>query len=126
MFDVTFKNVPDGALGALIAQVGTKRYSVKLTHRPHPDQEGGKHPATKTKKYNRMPGSTVLTMTGKSAQKGSTREKILLTFEKLEAKHDIGTVTRDMLRKETSKQGLDSTVIGQLIAGGFLRPLQEK
>lgn len=76
------------------------------------------------KSISRMAQDTTLTMTGKTAQKGSVREAILVTFEKLEKKHGIGNVTRRMLRQTTTADGIDSTVIGQLIAQGFLSPLK--
>lgn len=70
----------------------------------------------------RMSPDTILVLTGKSAQKGSQRERILLEHEKLEKKHGIGSVTRKMLNKHIGGLSIDTTVIGQLIKGGFLRP----
>lgn len=64
-----------------------------------------------------------LTLTGKHAQKGSNREKILVTFEKLEVKNGIGNVTRKMFRDECSKKGQDSQIIYQLIREGYLKTL---
>lgn len=64
-----------------------------------------------------------LSLTGKSAQKGSNREKILTTFEKLEVKHGIGSVTRKMFRDECARKGQDSQIIYQLIREGYLNKL---
>jgi hypothetical protein len=73
----------------------------------------------------RMTGDTVLVLTGKSATDGTVRATILEEHEKLEAKHGIGTVTRKQLRTHCGSMGIDSTVIGQLIKGGFLKPIGE-
>lgn len=64
-----------------------------------------------------------MSLTGKSAQKGSNREKILVTFEKLEVKHGIGSVTRKMFRDECRKKEQDAQIIYQLIREGYLKTL---
>ncbi len=74
-----------------------------------------------TKHGKRMSPDTPLILTGKTAQKGSQRERILLEHEKLEKKHGIGSVTRRMLNKQIGGLSIDTTVIGQLIKGGFLQ-----
>ncbi len=74
-----------------------------------------------TKYGKRMSPATPLILTGKTAQKGSQRERILLEHEKLEKKHGIGSVTRRMLNKQISGLSIDTTVVGQLIKGGFLQ-----
>lgn len=84
-----------------------------------------KEPETKAngkKKPYSSPGDR-MSLTGKSAQKGSNREAILLTFEKLEVKHGIGTVTRKMLREKCATQGQDSQIIYQLVREGYLKTL---
>lgn len=75
----------------------------------------------KKKPYS-SPGDK-MSLTGKSAQKGSNREAILLTFEKLEVKHGIGSVTRKMLREKCASQGQDSQIIYQLVREGYLKTL---
>ncbi|MCK5644863.1 MAG: hypothetical protein KAJ19_28950 [Gammaproteobacteria bacterium] len=64
-----------------------------------------------------------MSLTGKSAQKGSNREAILVTFEKLELKHGIGTVTRKMFREECTRKGQDTQIIYQLVREGYLKIL---
>ena len=120
MFNVTIKNVPDSKLGELVAQIGTKKYSVRVAHVPHRDQTELKKLGSPAK---RMDSNTILTMTGKSAAKGSQRASIMTAFEKLEKKHGIGKVSRVMLRREVARLKFDPTVVGQLIKDGYLRPL---
>lgn len=79
-------------------------------------------PEAKRKKTYSSPGDK-MSLTGKSAQKGSNREKILTTFEKLEVKHGIGSVTRKMFREECTKKGQDSQIIYQLVREGYLKTL---
>jgi len=70
-----------------------------------------------------MNGATCLTMTGKSATQGSMRHQVLTAFEKLEKKHKIGNVSRDMLREYCNDKDLDSQIIYQLIRDGYLKAL---
>ena len=65
----------------------------------------------------------VLSLTGKSASKGSNREAILTTFEKLEVQHGIGSVTRKMFRDECKNKKQDAQIIYQLIREGYLKQL---
>jgi hypothetical protein len=84
-----------------------------------------KEPEAKTngkRKTYSSPGDR-MSLTGKSAQKGSNREKILETFEKLEVKHSIGSVTRKMFREECAKKGQDTQIIYQLVREGYLKIL---
>lgn len=75
------------------------------------------------KKKSRSSPDERLSLTGKSATKGSNREKILTTFEKLEVKHGIGSVSRKMFREECAKKGQDSQIIYQLIREGYMKTL---
>ena len=75
------------------------------------------------KKKERAGPDSRLTLTGKSAQKGSNREAILTTFEKMEVKHGIGSVTRKMFRDECRKKEQDAQIIYQLIREGYLKTL---
>ena len=82
----------------------------------------GEAPKSNGKKFGkRMSPDTPLVLTGKKAQKGSQRERILLEHEKLEKEHGIGSVTRKMLNEQVGGLSIDTTVIGQLIKGGFLK-----
>jgi len=114
MFTVTIKNVHDKQLGELVAKIGTKKWLVGLNH--HEEE-----PSEKVTKRKYMGDDEFLALTGKEAQKGSMREQILKTMEKLEKKHDIGAVTRGMLKEELVKKELDTQVLYQLIRGGFLK-----
>lgn len=83
-----------------------------------------KEPEAKTSRKKSYAGpDDKLTLTGKHAQKGSNREKILVTFEKLEVKNGIGNVTRKMFRDECATKGQDSQIIYQLIREGYLKTL---
>ncbi len=86
------------------------------------EQEEPEPKANGKKKSYAAPGDK-MTLTGKHAQKGSNREKILTTFEKLEVKHGIGSVTRKMLREECTRKGQDSQIIYQLVREGYLKTL---
>lgn len=65
----------------------------------------------------------ILSLTGKTAQKGSMRESVLVTFEKLEKKHGIGSVNRKMLRDACEKKQQDTQILYQLIRDGYLKKL---
>lgn len=73
----------------------------------------------------RRPPTTRLSMTGKTAAKGSIREQALVKFEKLEAKHGIGKVTRQMFRDELNKMDCDKSTLNSLITAGLLRHLED-
>lgn len=78
----------------------------------------------KVKSYGKP--DDVLSLTGKTATKGSAREKILTTLEKMEVKSGIGSVTRKMLRDECTKKGQDSQIIYQLIREGYMKTIGEQ
>ena len=67
----------------------------------------------------------ILSMTGKTPQKGSTRQKVITAFEKLEVKHGVGNVTRKMFRDWCKSKGQDSQIIYQLINDGYLKVIGE-
>lgn len=115
MFTVTIRNVHDKQLGALIAQIGTKRHTIRLTH--HPEQEQ----SSKTVGRKQMSDDTFLSLTGKSAAKGSMRAKVLDAMERLEKKHGIGSVNRGMLKEEIVKKELDTQILYQLVRDGYLK-----
>ena len=119
MFNITIQNVSDAKLGEVIAAIGTKKYPIKVSHFLHPDLVDVK-PGKKQERNYAKP-TDIMSLTGKGAQKGSNREKILETLEKLEVKHGIGKVTRKMLRDELKKKGYDDQIIYQLVKGGFLK-----
>ena len=75
------------------------------------------------RKAIRTNGSAILTMTGKRPQAGSLRETVLTIFEKLEAKHGIGSVSRKMLREAVVKKDINVQNVAQLMKGGFLKVL---
>lgn len=74
-------------------------------------------------KKARANGAQILSMTGKQAMKGTNREKILVIFEKLEKKHGISQVDREMLKDACWKRDLDPYVLSQLINEGYLKVL---
>jgi len=116
MFTVTIKNVHDKQLGPLVALIGTKRYSVRLTH--HEEESESKAAPGKRVYVN---DDTFISLTGKSATKGSMREQVLDTMERLEKKNGIGSVTRGMLKAELAEKELDTQILYQLIREGYLK-----
>ncbi len=120
MFTVTVKNVHDRQLGALIAAIGTKRWSVRLTH--HDDLESSR-PSGLPNKKSMMAKDQILSMTGKKATEGSMREQVLETMERLEKKNGIGSVTRAMLKEELIKKKQDTQILYQLVREGYLKKL---
>jgi len=62
-----------------------------------------------------------LSLTGKKASPNSQREEVLVVFEKLEKKHGIGNVTRDMLKEQCDKMDVAYQIIYQLVGAGYLR-----
>lgn len=62
----------------------------------------------------------IVSLTGKRPTKGSMREKVVIALEKLEVKHGVGEVTRQMLRTQCTKLGLDSQIIYQLSTDGYM------
>ena len=62
----------------------------------------------------------IMSLTEKRPQKGSIREKVVVTLEKLEAKHGVGQVTRKMLRERCTKLDVDAQIIYQLMNDGYL------
>jgi hypothetical protein len=124
MFNVTIKNVSDKALGELIAKIGTKKYSVQVSHFLHPDQEDIKVSKKNGSARKYMSPDTPLMITAKSPAKGTIREKALERFKKLEQKHGPGGVTRQMFRDELNKMDCDKSTMTSLIKGGFLRHVE--
>lgn len=119
MFTVTIKDIQDKQLGQLIAQIGTKRWLVHLTHHPHPQVDD----LLPTKKRVHMTSDTILSLTGKKATKGSMRERCLEAMELLEKEHGIGNVTRGRLKQDLVDKGLDKQVLYQLVREGYLKRL---
>lgn len=70
-------------------------------------------------KRKRATGDDIILLTNKRPRKGSTREKVVLALEKLEVKHGIGEVTRDMLQERCKILSLDPQILYQLTAKGY-------
>lgn len=62
----------------------------------------------------------IMSLTERRPQKGSMRGKVVITLEKLEAKHGVGQVTRKMLRDRCTKLGVDTQILYQLLVDGYL------
>lgn len=120
MFKITIEGIADNQLGALVAQIGTKKYPVRVTHYLHPDKVDVPDPKKAgAKNYTKL--TDIMSLTGKGATKGSNRAKILETLEILEVKHGIGKVDRKMLRDKLKRDGHDNQIVYQLVKGGFLK-----
>jgi len=112
VYRVTIDRVSDKQLGPLVALIGTKRYTVKLTHYAHPSERKGK----------RQPeGDLMLSLTGKKAQSGTKRERALLSMERMEKRNGVGTVDRAALKKRCVDMDIDHQIVGQLISGGYIK-----
>jgi len=120
MFNITIQNISDAKLGEVIASIGTKKYPVKVTHYPHPDLVDIPNPNKSVKKSYAKP-TDIMSLTGKGAPKGSNREKVLHTLEKLEVKHGVGKVDRKMLREKLKRDGHNDQIIYQLVKRGFIK-----
>lgn len=114
MMNLTRKQVLD--------QILSVHSGVTFQVKPNAEEEAPKKPNGKKRHAS---NDDVLVLTGKHATKGSAREKILLTLEKMEVKTGIGSVTRKMLRDECSKQGQDAQIIYQLIREGYMKKAGE-
>lgn len=115
-FNVTIQNVGDKALGELLAKIGTKKYSVKVSHF-HADAN-----LPLDKPNGRVLGDAILSLTGKSARKDSRLYLVHTTLEKLEAKHEVGSITRDDLYNAlVDKIDDPGGDISRALAGGYIR-----
>lgn len=76
---------------------------------------------TGKKKRRYMGDGAILSLTGKTAQVGSMREKVLEAMELLEKEHGIGTITRGVLKEDLAKKQLDTQVLYQLVREGYLK-----
>ena len=121
-FVVTITNVPDKDLGPLIARLRLPR-GAKVEQKYVPDHVGLLE-GPQNGKRRRMPADTKLTMTGKRPQKGSALEKALEGFEKLEAKHGIGSVSMAMLQEDCGRRKLQEKTAGRLLKAGFVQYLE--
>lgn len=117
MFRVTF-NVSSGRLEKLLQ-------AAKFINMPEPEikYNGEAKGAVVTVKSKRANGEQILSLTGKKANKGSNREKILVLLEKLEVKHGPGSITREELKEACWKKEIDPYVLSQLINGGYIKVL---
>lgn len=101
MFDVLIKGVSDKALGALVAKIGTKPYSVRVTHYLHANQE--QPPATveiPTAARRRINAGDFLALGPNDARENSQIWHAKVALENLENHYGIGTVTRAMLTEK--------------------------
>ena len=116
MFRVTF-NVSSGRLEKLLQ-------AAKFINMPDPEiVYNGEAKGAVVTVRKRANGEQVVSLTGKKATKGSMREKILVTLEKLEVKWGVGTVTRAEFREIVVKKDQDPQIIYQLIREGYIKTL---
>ena len=62
----------------------------------------------------------IMSLTQKRPKKASVREKVVVTLEKLEAKHGVGEVTRKMLRDRCIHLGIETQILYQLMREGYV------
>lgn len=106
-FKITIDGIGEKALGDLIARIGTDKYSIKLTYKPHDNQvKHGTRPSNVTPikgkgrgQKHRVDADTVLTLGEKALPKpGSLGRRVVDQFQTLENTHGIGNVTRGVLQ----------------------------
>ena len=101
-FDITIKGIGEKALGDFLAKIGTDKYTIKLSYKPHENQvkHGKRDNVTPIKpKRIRVDADTVLTLTGKELPtEGTKARQVVDTFQTLEDTHGIGNVTRGLLQ----------------------------
>ena len=101
-FDITIKGIGEKALGDFLAKIGTDRYTIKLSYKPHENQV--KHGTrnveqlTPPAKRSRVDADTVIMLNGDLPGEGTIGFEICKRFQKLEARHGIGNVTRGVLQ----------------------------
>lgn len=118
-FQVTISNVPDKDLGPLIARLNLPR-GAKVEQKYSPDVVG----LIEGPKRGRMPASTKLTMTGKRPQNGTKLLFALEAFEKLEAKHGIGSVSMEDLMRNLKTKKQHENLAKRLLKAGFVEYLE--
>ncbi len=129
-FTITISNVPDEELGPLLAQLRLPTGSSYETHYK-PDKAGPvpksskRTPKRKEKKtrFKRTPSSTKVSMTGVVPKAGTSLALGLEVFEKMEATHGIGTVSKDDLMQELVKLKQHDKLASRLLRDGFLEYL---
>lgn len=114
-FTVTISNLPDKELGPLLARLRLPRGTSYATLYK-PDVAG----LISGPKRSRRPSSTKVCMTGKRPGEGSQLEFGLEAFEKLEAKHGIGTVSLDDLMKNLKLKKRSDKLGRRLLRDGYL------
>lgn len=117
-FQLTISNIPDKELGPLIARLSLPR-GAKTEHKYTSDVAG----LLAGPKKRRMPSSTKLTMTGAQPQQGSKLLFALQAFEKLEAKHGIGSVSMDDLIGNLKTKKQNEKLAQRLLKAGFVEYL---
>lgn len=113
MYNVLIKGVGDKQLGELIAAIGTKKYSIKLTHYLHPNQE------QKPEKPARVePNDFIMLGETNGVREGSLPGKMLDMIRRYEVKNGAASMTRAMLHKKLSTH---SDAPGAVITAGLAR-----
>ena len=119
-FKLTIRNVPDKELGPIISRLQLPRgvtYDAKYV------SDYAVPTKKKAKGNSKNPHSradSLLTMTGKEAQKGSIIEHGMVLFEKLEKRQGIGTVTVRDFRENLVNNGHPSAVAQRSVTEKFL------
>ena len=114
--------IPQGKLEKVLASLPKE---AKLVGYQHQQPVTNGKAAPKAAKLKRVDGWRCLTMTGKEPrpQHNSIGEKALKRFETLEAKHGIGSVTRDQFTESLGKLSIctdPGSTVSQLISNGHL------
>ena len=116
-FNIVIKNIADKELGPILARLHLPRgASYETTH-----QANGLDLAPKKKTYSTRPRKdSIMTMTGKTAQKDSKIEMAMELFEKFEKRKGIGTVTVQDFRDHLVKKEQDIHLQQRCVTEKFL------
>jgi len=119
-FKLTIRNVPDKELGPIISRLQLPRgvtYDAKyVSDYAVPTKK--KLQGNSKNLHSRA--ASLLTMTGKTAKKGSIIEQGMVLFEKLEKRQGIGTVTVRDFRETLVNNGHPSAVAQRSVTEKFL------
>lgn len=114
-FTVTITGIPDKELGPLLARLQLPRAATYETK--HSPDHVALLPNPKKPRAN---GATILTMTGKKPRSSVPLSNALTMFEKLEAKHKIGSVSVDMFKADLKKRRQKPMILTRLVNEGYL------
>lgn len=123
MFDIHIKGVSDKALGALIARIGTKTYSVRVSHYLHENQKPTEVEIP-TAARRRVNPEAILALGPNEARENSQIWHAKRALEGLEHTYGVGEVNRHMLtehlKRKRSKVDAPGSTISSALKHGLI------